>query len=297
MSATNHTFVRRLACMMPLVGVVLAIPAVRRAMQLPECEVKQPKAVSLTWPATIPCDLDWELIQHRGGGVAPRSLGTLAKRFRLAGTFIVIDTDVRKAILDDLAKGGVQLIVGEGAPIEGGVEVVRILQRQVTLRGPGGEEHLWLSFSNQLAKASHQGTAGTGTEGTDVAQDAGYNEFGGKRVGENRWLFRREVLEEYYQELLDEPDRLLRVFDSLKPVWTPDRQINGYRLGVEGEGDFFAAVGLQEGDHVLAVNQMKMTNRRRAEHFIREFVNRRASAFVLDIERKGKKEKLIYQVR
>jgi hypothetical protein len=42
---------------------------------------------------------------------------------------------------------------------------------------------------------------------------------------------------------------------------------------------------------------MRMTNRRRAEYFIKEFVKDRANAFVLDIERGGKPHKLIYQVR
>jgi len=42
---------------------------------------------------------------------------------------------------------------------------------------------------------------------------------------------------------------------------------------------------------------MSMTSQSRAEYFINEFVKNRVNGFVLDIERGGKKEKLIYMVR
>ena len=47
---------------------------------------------------------------------------------------------------------------------------------------------------------------------------------------------------------------------------------------------------------VRRVNSMHMTSQRRAEHFIREFVRGNLGAVVLDIERGGKEEKLIYLV-
>jgi hypothetical protein len=40
-----------------------------------------------------------------------------------------------------------------------------------------------------------------------------------------------------------------------------------------------------------------MTNRRRAEFFIDEFLKNRMSAIVLDVERDGKVQKQIYQVK
>lgn len=300
MSTTNHyaSLARRIAGIMPILGIALGVLLFNAASRLPAGSPGGGRAVvTPKWQQTAGFDAaDWSVIHHRGGGVAPQNLGTLAKRFRLAGTFVVIDTDVRRAILDDLANGGGQLILGEGDQVED-ITVVRILQRQVTLRGPAGEEQLWLSFSNKLARAATDVmTAEAGTEDAEN-DDTGYNTFGGKRVGGNRWLFRRETLMNYYQELMDEPERLLQVFDSLKPVYTADQRIDGYRLQVEGEGDFFKAVGLREGDRVMSVNQMEMTNRRRAEHFIREFVANRASAFVLEVERDGKPEKIIYQVR
>ena len=70
-----------------------------------------------------------------------------------------------------------------------------------------------------------------------------------------------------------------------------------YVLDVEGEADFFRAVGLVQGDVVRRVNSMEMTNRNRAEYFIREFVVDRVNAFVIDIERDGEPTRLMYHVR
>ena len=121
--------------------------------------------------------------------------------------------------------------------------------------------------------------------------------YGGKQAGKQRWVFKRQALLNYYQELMDQPDRLVALFDSLKPMYNDRRKIEGYYLGVEGEKDFYDAVGLKEGDVVRSVNSMKMTSRRRAEYFISEFVKDRANAFILDIERGGKPVQLRYEVR
>ena len=80
-------------------------------------------------------------------------------------------------------------------------------------------------------------------------------------------------------------------------MYSDDGAITGYQLGVEGEADFFGSVGLKAGDVVRKVNSMPMTSRRRAEYFIGEFVENRGSAFVLDVERDGTPQKLIYEIR
>ncbi len=118
----------------------------------------------------------------------------------------------------------------------------------------------------------------------------------GKRVGENRWVFNREELLKYYQEVLDEPERIAKVYLSLKPDYQGE-SIEGYRLASEGEADFFKAVGLQEGDTIRKVNSMRMVSQRRAEYFLSEFLKNRVSALVLDVEREGKPEKMIYLIR
>ena len=83
----------------------------------------------------------------------------------------------------------------------------------------------------------------------------------------------------------------------MKPVYTADGWIEGYKLGIEGERDFFDAMGLKEGDIVRQVNNVKMSNRKRAEFFVTQFVENEATAFALDVERAGITEKLTYAVR
>ncbi len=121
------------------------------------------------------------------------------------------------------------------------------------------------------------------------------NQFG-KRVGETRWVIKRTELLNYYQELLDNTDRLAKVFESLKPVYR-GKAIAGYVLDVEGESDMFHALGLQQDDVIKKVNSMPMTSRFRAEYFINEFVKDRVSGFVMDVERSGVSKKLIYMIR
>ena len=90
---------------------------------------------------------------------------------------------------------------------------------------------------------------------------------------------------------------MLQVFDSLKPIYDSNDKITGYRVGIEGEQDFFDAVGFRENDVVRKVNSLDMTNRNRAEFFIRQFAQEKLSAIVIDVERDGEPRRLVYQVR
>lgn len=235
--------------------------------------------------------LNWAVFESKNA--ARESVaGTLAGRFRLAGTFLEYGSDVknrRKAILDDL-RTGVQSIVAEGSDIDD-VRVVRILTDRVIMRIGAREETLWLTFTDG-AKSDDDGDAEPFLE-----VDESYDRFGGKRVGERRWVFKRETLMRYYRELMDNPERLVKVFDSLHPVYTENNSISGYHLQIEGEPEFFDAAGFMEGDVVRAVNSVDMTNRRRAEFFIRQFAEGKSSAFVIELERGGNRQKMVYQVR
>jgi type II secretion system protein C len=219
--------------------------------------------------------------------------GSIARRFRLVGTLVAYSsrlTDERRAVLDDRQKGG-QRVVSEGESIDG-ITVARILRDRVVLRQGGNEETLMVRFEGDSSggvAGTGQGSATQSTAGVSASGDGtgSENRFGGRQVGENKWVFDRGPMLRYYSELMDNPDRLVKVFDSFKPVYGPDRRVSGYRLQVEGEQDFFQAVGLREGDVVRNVNTMRMTSRRRAEFFIREFIDNRANSFTLDIERGG----------
>jgi len=234
---------------------------------------------------TVPLGLNWTVFKGVGEPTGGR-------RLRLAGTFFVSDgggLDIRKAVLD-LVRTGEQRIVVAGDQVEDAV-VTRISRDRIVLRAGAGEETLWLSFSS----ASGKGVAAAADDSAGVAP--GVPGRFGQQVAENNWVFQREALMAYYNELWDQPERMLQVFDSLKPLYDENRRITGYKVGIEGERDFFDAVGFREDDVVRKVNSVAMTNRGRAENFIEQFAKNRMNIFVVDIERDGKAQRLVYRIR
>ena len=217
-----------------------------------------------------------------------------AEPFRLAGTFSVETgngTPQRKAILDNLTKRQ-QYIVSEGDRIDDAT-VTKIYNDHVTLQSDRGSRDVWLEFASR----SPGQPVGGSSSNLVATVGGGTNRFGCIQVNENRWQFSRKPLLDYYQELLDEPERMVAVFDTMKPVRDSRNKITGYVVGLEGEHAFFAAVGLKQGDIVRAVNSVPMTNRKRAEFFIDEFLKDNMSAVVLEVERGGQGVKQVYQLR
>ncbi len=290
-----QTGLRILAGVGALLALALAGGYGRLSARLPATETDAERlAGQLAWPdppAAAALSVDASVFKKYAGDAAADTLGPLAKRFRLAGTFFAIGNNqhARHAIIDDLQKKEQQLVT-EGDRLDA-VLVVSIFPERVIVRDGGRDEELRLSFSD--ARALPAGSKQNPAPAAGSAQLL--NRFG-KRVGEARWLLQRDELLKYYTELLNNTERLAKVFDSLKPVYKSNK-IAGYVLQVEGEADLFSAVGLQENDVIRSVNKMPMTSQARAEYFIREFVNNRVNGFVLDIEREGKPGQLIYLVR
>lgn len=221
------------------------------------------------------------------------SAGSSFDRYRLAGTFSIegLGAPQPKAILDDSVKRD-QFIVAEGDRLDG-VTVRKIFYDHVTLEFPGGSRDIWMEFSGPATQTGIVAVASNQL----AATVSGTNKFGCAKVQDNRWQFSRKPLLDYYQELLDEPDRMVAVFDTMKPVRDEQNKITGYVVGLEGEKDFFDAVGLQQGDIIRTVNSVPMTHRRRAESFIDQFLKDKLNAVVLEVERGGKVTKQVYQMR
>ncbi len=262
-----------------------------------------PASLNLTWPAVDPDKFAFDAAVFKKISSDPGvvSQGSAAKRFRLAGTFFAVglNQQARKAILDDLQKKQ-QLLVTEGDLIDqvqgvtgNEMRVISIMADRIIVRRGSVDEQIMLCFSGN-SRSNTQSTAySAGTGGNSGAE--AQNRFG-KRVGDKRWVLTRSALMDYYNEVLNNTDRLAKVYDSLKPVYQ-DNKIAGYTLVVEGEGEMFAAMGLQQGDVIRQVNSMPMTSQTRAEYFIGEFVKNRVNGFVMEIERSGRKEKFIYMIR
>lgn len=298
-SIGQQLIMRRLAIGACIVVLLWAVYVLSRIATLPSINGKYHPALEtpdLVWvePADMK-DFDCSIIKSHAGGISGNG-GTLSKQFRLAGTFIAyggID-DRRRAILDEL-KGGIQKIIAENEEINEFL-VLRIFSDHVVFRGAGGiEEELWLSFAGFEQKGK-----GKDDKHVDAGQSEAFKPKSGRfgdQVGEHSYVYNRDALLGYYNELMDNPERLVSVFDSLKPIYNENRQIEGYHLDVEGEPDFFKEIGWQQGDVVRAVNSMEMSSRHRAEYFIREFVADRANAFLIDMERDGEPMKMVYRVR
>ncbi len=295
-STAINPLIRRLSPVLLVVSLSVGLFFVYQNRQLPRIPCPQSRSVALPpWPQMEASSLSFDattFVKQAGEQVAA-SLGPLAQRFRLAGTFFAASghQQSRKAIIDDIQKK-TQSLVSEGDNLDQNILVVTIFKDRIILREGNNDEQLWLCF------AGGEKTSSANRQSNDVSQgqaDATLVRFG-KRTGERRWVLERDAVLKYYQELLNNPDRLAKVFESLKPVYKTGK-ITGYTLDVEGEGDVFRAFGLQQGDVIRQVNSMPMISQSRAEYFINEFVKNRVNGFVIDIEREAKPEKMVYLVR
>ena len=173
------------------------------------------------------------------------------------------------------------------------MRVVRVAADHVVLSADGREETLLLTAG---ALPGRDG-AGAGAAAAESAMILETTRFG-NRVGETRWEINKQAVLEYYQEMMDNPERLAGLFNAMEPDRDVEGKVAGYRLNVAlGEKDFYTQVGLRDGDVVRKVNSMRMTSQRRAEYFIGEFVQDRLGAVVIVVERDGQPQKLVYLVK
>ncbi len=292
-----------------VLAVVLSAAAVWRGIDIPiapEAEATPDRQIlsraSLDATAREPTTASesWNVFKPAPGDPLPAGSTTpITERFRLAGTFFVLSAEMqpsaRKAVLVDKVSG-LDHIVQEGDLVDD-VAVVTVAHDHVILQA--GELRETLALAGGAGKRVIDDPASRTTASLETSgngDDAVDNRFG-KRVADNRWVFERDRLMDYYMEVMQSPRRLQEVFDSMAPLYDDQRRITGYQLDIQGEQDFFDAVGLRQGDVIRHVNDMAMSNRRRAEYLIGEFVHERLNVFVIDIERADREEHLIYEVR
>ena len=239
----------------------------------------------------------WKLFRSGEPLAPPSTDGALSTRYRLAGVFLMLsDTgrsgaEHRCAILDDV-QSKEQHLVSEEEWMEQ-VRVVRVESDHVVLSDGSHEETVFLAAGTLPG----QGKAETGAPVAEETKILETNRFG-NRIGESRWEFNRQAILDYYQEMMDNPERLARLFMAMEADRDEAGKVAGYRVNMDvGEKDFYTQVGLQQGDVVRKVNSMRMTSQRRAEYFIGEFVQNRLGAVVIDVERNGEEKKLIYLIK
>ena len=255
-------------------------------------QTPKPGAVSIPLEA-------WAAFRMDGNAIRVVS-SSLATRFRLAGTFRVIqpgDRAIPKAVLCDLVRSNQSIIVSPGDSLGEGIFVHDINDNRLELVQRDVSCTLTLQFqgTNQPSQQAGSGSNGfeNATQGYEILNRGQF----GVQIQADRWLIERRKVLDYYNSVLEDADRLVALFDSLKPLYDESRKINGYILIPEGEKEFFKEVGLQEGDVIRKVNSVPMQNRRVAEGFIRDFGNNQLNVAVLELERAGQPVKVVYELR
>lgn len=219
---------------------------------------------------------------------------------RLVGTFSVysggrLEPAGIKAILD-IAGRGKQVIAKEGETLLG-YRVVAIAPDHMELRDEGGHTvTLFLSLARGPSGQSGQDEPGRfGDQSGEIVTSDGL--FWGRHVTSNRWILRYDALRKKFDEIMGDPEKLAALFLSFEDVLDAEGRTTGYELRPAVEPELFEAIGLRTGDIIRCVNSMRMTSARRARYFVREFSAGRLGAVVLDIERAGHTNKLIYLIR
>ncbi|HDL77183.1 MAG TPA: hypothetical protein ENG36_00245 [Lentisphaerae bacterium] len=219
---------------------------------------------------------------------------------RLVGTFSVysegnLEPAGTKAILD-VSPGGKQVIVTEGDTVRG-YRVVTIARDHIELQDQEGRRvTLFLALGRQPSGPTPQeGGRRPGNETGEIVTSDGVS--WGSRVMSNRWVLRYDALRKKFDEIMGDPEKLAALFLSFEDVIDAEGHTTGYELRPAVEPEFFEAIGLKTGDIIRCVNSMRMTSARRAQYFVHEFSAGRLGAVVLDIERAGKTNKLIYLIR
>ena len=286
-----------------LVWLVVLIPAGALAAMLATwpappapCPASEPRLV-LPRTEAIPAN-DWLALADPDAKPVQRR--DVAEFYRFAGAIVIQGADGvprRKAFLHDLRRER-QDIVAEGERLHGELEVVEIQSDLLTVRFDGLTQHLEMGLASGEAVVDGGATNAPSGRGLRYWERPAIDRSRfGKRIEERRWVLKRESLIGYYEEMVRQPEALLRLYDTFQPDRNDERKVAGYSIEPRGRQPFLKDMGLREGDVVRAVNSMRMTSQRRAEWFIAEFVRGNLDAIVLDVERDGETVPFIYHVR
>ena len=222
---------------------------------------------------------------------APRAKKTdgVTDKFRLVTVSLAADPKLSMAFIENVT-AHTQRCYHSGDRLDEGVTVVEILDTGAVIATADGTFLLAFAGAGTLVAPGQSRAAANG------AGDAAplLHKFGGRRTGTNEWHFSRSAVMDYYEELKARPERLVTVFDTMAPVYGADERIEGYKVDIQGEAEFFKAIGFNQGDIVREVNGIPMTNRRAAENLIRRYADDDLDFIVIKMERDGKPVQQVY---
>ena len=213
----------------------------------------------------------------------------VAEKFRLVTVSLSANENYSMAFIENKT-AKTQKCYHPGDDLEDGYTVSEITDKGAVINTPRGP--FLLTFGTALLLGEANSTAsnadGVGDPTTVL------HKFGGRRSGTNEWHFSRSAVMDYYEELKTRPERLVTVFDTMAPVYGPGERIEGYKVDIKGEAEFFKAIGFNQGDIVREVNGIPMTNRRAAENLIRRYADDDLDFIVIKMERDGKPVQQVY---
>lgn len=255
--------------------------------------------VAAKWEPALPGEAMWA---DAGTTATIREI----ENYALAGTFQTYegeagpDAELRTvgslALVDDVRTGR-QFLVKKDDSL-GPFQVSHITLDQLTLRR--GDQLYVLALSGQMAQATAQAVSAPATEAAPPRLEdmpALETTRFGKKVSENQWVIDRQAVFDYADEVMNNPYRTVQFYRSFSQVGSIDADKVGFAIDIKGEKDFFGAMGLGDGDIIRKANSMDMRTQLRAEYLLREFMNSRMSAVVLDVENNGESRKQIFIIR
>ena len=219
----------------------------------------------------------------------PKAENGVSEKYRLVTVSLAEDPDLSMAFIEN-KNARTQKCYHPGDDLEEGCTVSEITDKGAVINGPDGP--FLLTFGTALLLGGSHYTANSGDGAGDP--NALLHKFGGRRSGTNEWHFSRSAVMDYYEELKSRPERLVTVFDTMAPIYDSAQKIEGYRVDIQGEAEFFKAIGFNQGDIVREVNGIPMTNRRAAENLIRRYADDDLDFIVIKMERDGKPIQQVY---
>ena len=213
----------------------------------------------------------------------------VAEKFRLVTVSLSANENYSMAFIENKT-AKTQKCYHPGDDLEDGYTVSEITDKGAVINTPKGP--FLLTFGTALLLGGANSTASNADGVGDPT--AVLHKFGGRRSGTSEWHFSRSAVMDYYEELKSRPERLVTVFDTMAPVYGPDERIEGYKVDIKGEAEFFKAIGFNQGDIVREVNGIPMTNRRAAENLFRRYADDDLDFIVIKMERDGKPVQQVY---
>ena len=219
----------------------------------------------------------------------PKPSNGVAEKFRLVTVSLSTNENYSMAFIENKT-AKTQKCYHAGDDLEEGYTVSEITDKGAVINTPTGP--FLLTFGTALLLGGADSTSikadGVGDPSTLL------HKFGGRRSGTNEWHFSRSAVMDYYEELKTRPERLVTVFDTMAPVYGENERIEGYKVDIKGEAEFFKAIGFNQGDIVREVNGIPMTNRRAAENLIRRYAEDDLDFIVIKMERDGMQIQQVY---